>query len=398
MNICILGNGFINWGGGLDFLRNQVNGLINQDVIEKVDLFVLVYQEDNIWYRIKKFIKKSILKKEPNQWYTKEKTILDFFENCDKKIEVVYLESNKIKLIDYLKARNVDIVIPAIESLGKNFPIPWIGYIYDFQHKYYPEFFTKKEIKSRNRNFEKILYHANKVIVNSKDTENDITRFYPQTKSVVSVLPFAPQLIMKWLDDEENQQEILKKYSINKDYYIICNQFWIHKNHSVAFEAIKLMKERGKEITLVCTGMTEDFRFPKYFASLQDFIKSNNLDKNVMILGLIPKLDQIQILRNARALIQPTLFEGGPGGGATYDAIALGVPVILSDIEINKEVKGENVSYFEKSNPNSLCQEIEKFEQNKERVFFNSNELIEFGNKRKRELGNMLIRTIREEI
>ena len=64
------------------------------------------------------------------------------------------------------------------------------------------------------------------------------------------------------------------------------------------------------------------------------------------ILGLIPKRDQIELLKGAVALIQPTLFEGGPGGGAAYDAIGLDVSVILSDIPVNLEIDCGQVAFF----------------------------------------------------
>lgn len=41
-----------------------------------------------------------------------------------------------------------------------------------------------------------------------------------------------------------------------------------------------------------------------------------------------------------------TLFEGGPGGGATYEALALGQRVLLSDLPVNREADGGDVRYF----------------------------------------------------
>ena len=38
---------------------------------------------------------------------------------------------------------------------------------------------------------------------------------------------------------------------------------------------------------------------------------------------MINKKDQLSLIRSAKALIQPTLFEGGPGGGSCRDAISL---------------------------------------------------------------------------
>jgi glycosyltransferase involved in cell wall biosynthesis len=75
----------------------------------------------------------------------------------------------------------------------------------------------------------------------------------------------------------------------------------------------------------------------------------------VFLLGYLPKPEQVALLRAAVALIQPTLFEGGPGGGSTYDAVALGIPAILSDIPVNREVEGVFVSYFPPGDPEALA-------------------------------------------
>lgn len=71
-------------------------------------------------------------------------------------------------------------------------------------------------------------------------------------------------------------------------------------------------------------------------------------------MGYVPKIDQISLMKNALAVVQPTLFEGGPGGGASYDAISLGVPVIASDIPVNKEMNHGDVTYFSVGNLDEL--------------------------------------------
>jgi glycosyltransferase involved in cell wall biosynthesis len=60
-------------------------------------------------------------------------------------------------------------------------------------------------------------------------------------------------------------------------------------------------------------------------------------------------------MRRAIAVVQPTLFEGGPGGGSAYDSVALGLPLILSDISVNKEVISDHsVTYFDPFSVDSL--------------------------------------------
>ena len=51
-------------------------------------------------------------------------------------------------------------------------------------------------------------------------------------------------------------------------------------------------------------------------------------------------------ISNAKAVLQPTLFEGGRGGGAGPLALSLGTPCILSDINVNLELKGQYGTIF----------------------------------------------------
>ncbi|NDA78906.1 MAG: glycosyltransferase [Actinobacteria bacterium] len=89
---------------------------------------------------------------------------------------------------------------------------------------------------------------------------------------------------------------------------------------------------------------------------LQKVLATLGLGSRLRFLGHIPKRDQIELLKHAVALVQPTLFEGGPGGGSTYEAVALGQRVLLSDLPVNLEVDGGDVRFFPKGDHAALAQ------------------------------------------
>ena len=107
-------------------------------------------------------------------------------------------------------------------------------------------------------------------------------------------------------------KNIKDKYQINHDYFIICNSFWKHKNHEVAFEAFKNFLKVNPNYQLICTGNITDTRFPKYFDSLIGKFKNLIKDDKLRILGVIPRSDQLSLIKSSVAVIQPTLYEGGP--------------------------------------------------------------------------------------
>jgi glycosyltransferase involved in cell wall biosynthesis len=291
------------------------------------------------------------------------------------------------------KELKLDILLPSVESLGKEFPIKWIGYIPDFQHKYLEKYFTERDIKRRNLNYGKISDDARRILVNSENAKKDIIKFTKCDPQKVQALPFAPSIVESWLEDSRDS-EILKKYNITTKFFIISNQFWIHKDHKTAFEAFKeftgIIESQNKDVLLVCTGKTYDSRFPNYYSELKDFSKQNGLNNKIIILGLIPKLDQISLMRKSLALVQPTLFEGGPGGGSVYDAVALGKKVIVSDIDINREIKDERVTFFKAGDSNDLSKKMFNLYVENDSTSIDRDTLIQQSNKRLDNLGDAI--------
>jgi len=195
------------------------------------------------------------------------------------------------------------------------------------------------------------------MVMNAKAVAEDMRRFTPNPLPGLHVLPFSPNLNPEWLQD---RPEVLTSYGVEGPYFIICNQFWMHKDHLTAFRAMAEIVRSRPGVSLICTGGTTDYRDPTYFGKLEAEAARLGLGSRLRFLGHIPKRDQIELLKHAVALVQPTLFEGGPGGGSTYEAVALGQRVLLSDLPVNMEVDGGGVRFFPKGDHASLAQLMEE--------------------------------------
>jgi len=321
-----------------------------------------------------------------------DSSVQDYFNNVDGPLELIeYNQATGLNAA--LKRIDVDVVMPAVSTLGPSFPFPWVGYIYDFQHKYFPHFFTPEECLNRDINFAAMLRDAKAIIVNAKSVKEDIDHFFPYNKCKVFNLPFCAAPIPNWLEDSKVD---LAKYNLPPRYFVISNQFWIHKSHTTAFNALAILtdEECGKDINIVCTGKMEDHRFPDYIRDLQDKIIAFGVKEKVHFLGHIPKIDQIAIMKRSLAVLQPTLFEGGPGGGSVCDAVSIGVPVILSNIPVNKEIENEgNLLYFERGSTIDLVEKMREFLKIYPRPP-SKTELLARGEQRKRLLGECLLEAI----
>ena len=399
-NIGVLSDQFINWGGGIDFIRLILNSLssLEKGTENKINVFVFVPKqpENKIRFKnnLKRFINLFRNKKYQFQRIISNESIEKSFLGIGDNFKIIFYNEGETSLIKEVLKLKIDIIIPTFSSLSPSFPIPWVGYLYDFQHKYYPNFFSNEDIILRDSQFSNMLNKADSIIVNSDSVKNDVNKFYGKEASdKVFALPFCPILNLDFFKSNVD----LKNYNLPEKYFMISNQFWKHKDHVTAFKAFRLFLDNfdNKDIFLVCTGQTQDARFPDYFETLQRLIIELNLSDNVLILGYIPKIDQLQILKSCIAIIQPTLFEGGPGGGAVFESVAYGVSSIVSDIAVNKEIEDETVTFFNTGSEIDLAKKmLDIFQKGKQE--YSTDELVFKNNKALLKMGEQILTIIKK--
>lgn len=396
-SIAILGDNFYKWGGGIDFLSLVLKALDHDDYV--VNVFMPKQQGPKVTNLIINSL--SILKNYDIKIMTDplgmkdcalvntyqkggdRNDFMDLLAQGHEGLEIIHYD-NISDLRKKLVTKKVDICLPAFSCLGEKFPIPWIGYLFDMQHKYFPNYFSDSTRKFRDREFSWMMHHSKFLLVGSKAVMNDLKKYYPDCDTHVFTLPFAPA--KPSFDPSDEREETLKKYNITNKYMIISNQFWSHKNHITAFKALRDLIEGGvTDLELICTGSTLDWGSSNNFANLSEYIKKHGLENHIKILGRIPKKDQIRLMYNSLALIQPTLFEGGPGGGAVFDAVTYGVPAIVSDIPVNREIVGADVEFFDAEDHVQLCNIMRsRLQNNPSRISHVT--LVQQGEQRDREI------------
>ena len=363
MRIGFLGQDFIAWAGGIDFLSLVIDSLLACPRSEKAEFQLLIPDVGARlrWRRIRRDFKaaaRSILggSPPPREHAPSPEILASSFAGFENRVRIQHIGIGRRALGRAVERARFDVVLPALHSLGRDFSRPWVAYAYDFQHKYFPEHFPPEDCQSRDDHFAELLTQAKAVIVNSRAAAADIARFVPQATARVFALPFAPVPSPDWLED---RPEALARHGVTRPYFIVSNQFWAHKDHATAFEAFRHVAAKHPDVMLVCTGSTTGSRDPEHFPRLMSRVKTWGLERRILVLGLIPKRDQIELLKQACAVVQPTLFEGGPGGGAVYHAVALGRPAIVSDIPVNLEVEGNAVDFFSAGNALALAEKME---------------------------------------
>jgi len=341
---------FCAWNGGIKLIKSSLESILNYDKKKHFN-YILLLPDRNLISFLKRYnyilksfflnIFKGRIVFDDWHYYIGAKELRSYFEKKQKKnfsiIGVDYRNEKK-----YLKKKPFINIFSMNTLYVKN----KIGYIFDFQHRYLPNFFSKREIIQRNLFLKKILNNNDQIIVNSLSVKKDAYKFYSKFRTKIKALPFAPFL-------DCNLNELLKINIKQKfKYFIICNQFWRHKNYETPIIAFK--KLFSKNIKLIITGQLDKNRNLNYFDSIKNKVNELGLNDKVLFYRTLKKKEQLSLIKNSIGLIQPSLFEGGPGGFSSYEAISLGKPLLISNIKVNKEIKYKHIYFFKKNNPDDL--------------------------------------------
>lgn len=252
------------------------------------------------------------------------------------------------------------------EQVGAMFPVPDpytrltpnpIAWIPDLQHSAFPQHFSKMQRRVRDNRFSALLSDPKRHVVFSSQCALDhAAKVYGPPKAKTHILHFATVPLPSWYDDPA---PVVAKYQIAAPYFIVCNQFWVHKDHRTLFRGVALLKQQGVRVNLVCTGPTQDPRQPEHFDNLKAEIKSLGIDDQVKILGTIPRTDQIALMRASAAVLQPSQFEGW--STVIEDARALGKSVIASDFPVHLEQNVPGSSFFRMGDPEDFAAAVKRF-------------------------------------
>lgn len=230
-----------------------------------------------------------------------------------------------------LKRNSVQVVFSNNPYLGRS--VPALFWIPDFQHRRLPEMFSKAERQERERAFKLGSRSAQYVIVTSRDVLADFQNYIPEQAWKVRLLDsvvFADKHIY-----EIAPEQVVARYHLPDRFVYFPGQFWQHKNHAVVFDALRILAKNGMPVNLVCTGNKEDYRHPDYYGQLMHKAVSSGINDQLFVLGIVPKSDVNQLIRQSVCVINPSLFEGW--STTVEEAQSIGKQVILSDIMVHRE-------------------------------------------------------------
>ena len=333
------------WLGEQNYFKSLLGTLNDLNKNDKIKFFVFT-GTDEIFFIQKNYKNLKIVK----SLFLNKKGFISYFK---KVCSIIFKRYDPI-LFWLLKKFSINIVSHYRPIKGvKN--ATWFP---DFQHEHYPNFFSKKEIISRNKLYLNYINYSDLLIVSSKSSKNDLLKFYKKnqiknkTKNI-KVLNFVPKVDFSTI----KRKMILKKYlDINKKYIFIPNQFWIHKNHDCVIEAMKILKDKNQNIQCLFTGNNFDHRSPDHFSMMMSKIKKLKLKKLIKYKGVLPYKEIINLMYYSDIVVNPSFFEGW--STTVEEAKILNKSVLLSNIPVHREQNPDKGLFFNPKSPMELARKI----------------------------------------
>ncbi|VVS90858.1 glycosyltransferase [Desulfoluna spongiiphila] len=356
------------WIGGINYLNNLLFAIHSLED-KKIEPIVFVGKKCSFEYKTKLGSYAELI----------QTSLLDHYSIANitwKGISTIFNSQNILELL--LSKHNIDVL--SHSNVARSIFSKTINWIPDFQHTKLPYMFSHSELQSRDRDFINLIRKSNRIIVSSNDALKDFNLFIQGYENKVDILPFVSQVDPNFLTISNCEEiNIKNKYSLENDFFYIPNQFWKHKNHIVVFKAIKILKDRGINIEVICTGFANDYRHKKYMQSLYDYITENDIQNNVHIFGIVPYDHVFYFMKKSLAVINPSLFEGW--SSTVEECKSIGKKMILSDISVHKE-QNPDASFFITNDPKSLAEILNEVLQNPQKEIYSHKKIKEMLNKR----------------
>jgi glycosyltransferase involved in cell wall biosynthesis len=248
---------------------------------------------------------------------------------------------------------------PAIADIAKRYKVDlWVGFCGfeglgphrkllvwypDFQHRYFPEFFDRQELQDRERQWDYVAVRANGILVISESVAADALKTHPEARTKLFVCAFPPVFSESQLGLAPIA--VCREYHLPERFLLVCNQFWTHKNHLLVLRALSWLREQGQTPPVVVfTGRPHDYRNPDAFSDLLRYVHSHGLHQYCRFLGVLPRAEQLAMIRAAEAVIQPSRFEGR--GAIVEESHLLGTQVLCSDLPVHRELNAPGTLFF----------------------------------------------------
>lgn len=230
--------------------------------------------------------------------------------------------------------------------------------VHDVGFKRYPNLYKKIQYYYHDLTMKVIKRRADKIITISDFSKQEIIDLYSVSADKIVVIPLGYDQSQYHLAVVADKN-ILTKYKITQPYILYVGRLEKKKNIGNLVKAFAYAKASNHDLKLVLAGNAGN-----EYEVIKNIIAEHKLENEIILPGYIAEADLPAVIKMAEVFMFPTLYEGF--GLPILQAMAVGTPVITSDIEPHRSISGGCAVLVNPKNSEHMAQQINKIIKDRE--------------------------------
>ncbi|KKS98598.1 MAG: group 1 glycosyl transferase [Candidatus Gottesmanbacteria bacterium GW2011_GWA2_43_14] len=253
----------------------------------------------------------------------------------------------------YTAATRPDIFFSTTHYAPRFSPIKTVVSVMDLSYLHFPETFLRKDLWQLKNWTDYSVAAAAKVITISKSSKADILKHYDIPEDKVEVV--YPGINRRLFNDKKAKGEaefIRRRYQLRGDYLLYVGTVQPRKNLDRLLNAFSRLYRRRPDLQLVIAGK-KGWLYGEFLRKMD----AEGIKKKLVFTGFVADADLPALYRQAKALVQPSLYEGF--GIPVVEAMACGIPVAVSNTSSLPEVAAGAGLLFDPASTDDLARALE---------------------------------------
>jgi glycosyltransferase involved in cell wall biosynthesis len=192
------------------------------------------------------------------------------------------------------------------------------------------------------------------VIADSETSRKDVVRFLGVNQDRIHVSYLGPTLA-KIDYSKSSLNSIIKKYNLPENFVLYVGDVNYNKNLLALCEACSETKTNLVIVGKSALGQNANLSHIENI-ELKGILDKYGDDKYISRVGFVEDEELPYFFKAASIYCQPSRYEGF--GLSVLDAMTSGLAVLSSDIQVSREIWGDNVEYFDINNKASFVGKI----------------------------------------
>lgn len=265
----------------------------------------------------------------------------------------------KYSIPKILKKYNIDFFLSLDGGIPLKAKIPCLTVIHDINFAHNPKDLPFSAAKFYNTFFPKYAHKAKRIATVSEYSKRDIVNTYKVSPQKVDVVYNGANQEYRPVSGDV-KEEIRKKYTDGKDYFIFIGSIHPRKNLKrlvIAYDMFK--KNTDSDIKLVVVG-AQFFKNSDLFKTREEL----KFKHDIIFTGRLESDELKKVLASALALAFVPYFEGF--GIPILEAMYCDVPVISSNVTSMPEVAEDAALYVNPMNIENIAEALERMSNDKD--------------------------------